>query len=315
MTDPTSERPAGGADQPHDDAGAPGMPPELHTPATPDHGRAGRDLPAAIAVGVAVGLVVVLSLLLWNWGFVIFVAVALSFGAIEIHQALVRLGMRSSIIPIVVGTIAIVIGSYLAGQQSSPALSTDTVLLAALGLTVITAIIWRMPGGQDNFVRDTSASLFIIGYVPLLGAFTSLMLADDQGAARIVTYALIVVMSDLGGYVVGVLIGKHPMAPRISPKKSWEGLAGSVVFGVAGGIAMTVLGLDQAWWKGLILGMVLVGVGVCGDLVESLIKRDVGIKDMSSFLPGHGGVMDRLDSLLLTAPAAWLIMYLLVPGG
>jgi phosphatidate cytidylyltransferase len=308
---PPSSDPSGtrGAD------GAPGIPPELHTPPANSHGRAGRDLPAAIAVGVGVGLVVVLSLLFFNWGFVLFVAAALVLGSIEIHQALLRLGMRSSIIPIVVGTVAIVVGSYFAGQQRPQEVSTNTILLAALGLTVIASLIWRMPRGQDNFVRDTAASLFIIGYVPLLGSFASLMLAGEQGAARIVTYALIVVMSDLGGYVVGVMIGKHPMAPRISPKKSWEGLAGSVAFGVLAGILMAVLGLDASWWVGLILGLVLVAVGVCGDLVESLIKRDVGIKDMSSFLPGHGGVMDRLDSLLFAAPAAWFIMYLLVPGG
>ena len=294
---------------------APDIPPELHTPLVPDHGRAGRDLPAAIAVGVGAGLAVVLSLLFWNWGFVLFVAAALSLAAIEIHQALRRLGMRSAIVPIVVGTVAIVVGSYFAGQQQPQEVPSNTILLAALGLTVMAALIWRMPGGQDNFVRDVAASMFIIGYVPLLGSFASLMLAGDQGTARIVAYALIVVMSDLGGYIVGVLIGKHPLAPRISPKKSWEGLGGSVLFGVAAGIAMAVSGLGVPWWVGLVLGLALVAVGVCGDLVESLIKRDVGIKDMSSFLPGHGGVMDRLDSLLLAAPAAWFILYLLVPGG
>ena len=122
-------------------------------------------------------------------------------------------------------------------------------------------------------------------------------------------------MSDLGGYVFGVLWGKHPMAPKISPKKSWEGFAGSVTFGVLAGVGMTIFALDAQFWIGIILGLVLVAAGTCGDLVESLIKRDVGIKDMSSFVPGHGGVMDRLDSLLLAAPPAWLLMTLLLPTG
>jgi len=121
-------------------------------------------------------------------------------------------------------------------------------------------------------------------------------------------------MSDTGGLIGGVLFGKHPMAPKISPKKSWEGFAGSMVFGIAAAVLMTVFVLEVPFWVGIIIGAALVVVGTCGDLIESMIKRDVGIKDMSSFLPGHGGVMDRLDSLLVSAPVAWLIMYVLVPG-
>jgi phosphatidate cytidylyltransferase len=188
-------------------------------------------------------------------------------------------------------------------------------LLASLALTVLASLIWRMPKGAAGFVRDSAASLMIIGYVPLLGSFAALMLAEAQGAARVVTFLLIVVMSDTGGYVAGVLFGKHPMAPKISPKKSWEGLAGSLVFGATAGVCMALFVLHVPFWAGIILGVSLVAVGTCGDLIESMIKRDLGIKDMSSFLPGHGGVMDRLDSLLVAAPVAWLIMYLLVPGG
>ena len=149
----------------------------------------------------------------------------------------------------------------------------------------------------------------------MLGSFAALMLAEEQGGARLVTFLLVVTMSDTGGYVGGVLFGKHPMAPKISPKKSWEGFAGSMVFGITAGVLMAIFGLKVPFWVGLVLGCRLVAVGTCGDLIESMIKRDLGIKDMSSFLPGHGGVMDRLDSLLVAAPVAWLIMYVLVPGG
>jgi phosphatidate cytidylyltransferase len=142
-----------------------------------------------------------------------------------------------------------------------------------------------------------------------------LMIAAEQGAARIVAFVLVVTMSDTGGLIAGVLFGKHPMAPQISPKKSWEGLAGSLIFGIAAGVGTAIFGLNVAFWVGILLGVALVAIGTCGDLIESMIKRDLGIKDMSSFLPGHGGVMDRLDSLLFAAPVAWLIMYLLVPGG
>jgi phosphatidate cytidylyltransferase len=237
-------------------------------------------------------------------------------GAVELYQAFLKqMQMKAAIVPIAVGTVAISTGSYLAGRQNPVVFSSTSVLLASLALTVLAAMIWRMPAGAPGFVRDVAASLTIIGYVPLLGSFAPLMLAGEQGAARVVTFLLIVVMNDVGGYVAGVLFGKHQMAPKISPKKSWEGFVGSVVFGIAAGVGMAVYGLDVPFWVGILLGVGLVAVGTCGDLIESMIKRDLGIKDMSSFLPGHGGVMDRLDSLLLAAPVAWLIMYVLVPGG
>jgi phosphatidate cytidylyltransferase len=287
------------------------------SPAAPaeTHGRAGRNLPAAIGIGVGLGAYVVLSLIYLKPAFVVLVAVALVLAAVELHEALKRQGMTSAIVPIAIGSVAISFGSYFAGREGPVVFSTTSLLLASLALTVLASLIWRMPKGAAGFVRDSAASLMIIGYVPLLGSFAALMLAEAQGAARVVTFLLIVVMSDTGGYVAGVLFGKHPMAPKISPKKSWEGLAGSLVFGATAGVCMALFVLHVPFWAGIILGVSLVAVGTCGDLIESMIKRDLGIKDMSSFLPGHGGVMDRLDSLLVAAPVAWLIMFLLVPGG
>ncbi len=297
----------------------PGTPPSTPIPAAgvaKAYGRAGRNLPAAISVGVGLGAWVILSLQFYKPAFVALIALALVLGAVELYQAFLKqMQMKAAIVPIAVGTVAISTGSYLAGRQNPVVFSSTSVLLASLALTVLAAMIWRMPAGAPGFVRDVAASLTIIGYVPLLGSFAPLMLAGEQGAARVVTFLLIVVMNDVGGYVAGVLFGKHQMAPKISPKKSWEGFAGSVVFGIAAGIGMAVYGLDVPFWVGILLGVGLVAVGTCGDLIESMIKRDLGIKDMSSFLPGHGGVMDRLDSLLLAAPVAWLIMYVLVPGG
>ncbi|HIT75425.1 MAG TPA: phosphatidate cytidylyltransferase [Candidatus Avipropionibacterium avicola] len=284
--------------------------------APPDYGRAGRDLPAAIGVGVGLGAVVVLTLAFFHWGFVILVALGLTLGAVELHQALARLGIRTAIVPICVGTVAIICVSYLAAKQPLLAsTSSTTIMLSTLALTVIAALVWRMRSGPDGFVRDASGSLFIIGYVPLLGSFVALMLAGDNGVGRVVVFIAAVVFSDIGGYVAGVLFGRHPMAPVISPKKSWEGFVGSILFSVAVSTTLCILVLRVDFWVGPVLALVMVGVGTCGDLVESLVKRDIGIKDMSSFIPGHGGVMDRIDSLLLAAPAAWLVMYLLVPGG
>ena len=279
---------------------------------------AGRDLPAAIAVGVGLVALVVVTLALWHWGFILLVALMLSLGAVEVNQAMKRLGMNAEIVPIVLGTIGMVVGTYAAATVPDYLLwrmPWHSVLLAFLGATVLAALIVRFPRGHENFVRDASASVFIIGYIALLGSFTALILAGENGAGRMVAFLLCVVASDTGGYVVGVLFGRTPLAPAISPKKTREGLAGSVLFAVVVGAVLAHFVLGVGWWVGVVLGLVCVFFGTFGDLIESSIKRDVGIKDMSSILPGHGGVMDRLDSMLVAAAPAWFVMYLMVPGG
>ena len=149
--------------------------------------------------------------------------------------------------------------------------------------------------------------------MPLLGAFVVLMLVPADGAMRVVVFIVGVVASDTGGYVAGVLAGKHPMAPTISPKKSWEGFAGSVIgSGIACWLTVTYL-LDGRPWVGVLLGVAVAVTATLGDLSESLVKRDLGIKDMGRILPGHGGLMDRLDSILMVAPVAWLVLDTLVP--
>ena len=277
--------------------------------------RAGRDLPAAIMVGVGLAATVVITLLFWNWGFVLLVTAMLTLGAFELHDALKRIGMNSAVLPIMAGTVAVICGSYAAAtQQGTNAVPWPSVLLGFLGATVLTALIWRMPGGATGYVKDAAASLFTIGYIPLLGSFTSLILAAPNGSAKMATILLVVMGTDTGGYAVGARIGKHPMAPQISPKKTWEGMGGSVLLAGAVAIPLTIWWLNASWWIGLLLALCIVAAGTCGDLIESLINRDGGIKDMSSFLPGHGGAMDRLDSILVAAPVAWLLLFLLIPN-
>lgn len=290
-----------------------------HAAAPPRKKRsAGRDLPAAIAVGVGLVALLVLTLAFWHWGFILLAALMLSLGAIEVHQAMKRLGMNAAIIPIVLGTVGMIVGTYAAATVPDALLwrmPWHSVLLMFLGATVLAALVVRFPKGHENFVRDASASVFIIGYIALLGSFTALILAGENGAARMVTFLLCVVANDTGGYAVGVLLGRTPLAPAISPKKTWEGLAGSLGFAIVAGSVLAHFVLDVGWWVGAFVGIVCVFFGTAGDLIESSIKRDVGIKDMSSILPGHGGVMDRLDSMLVAAAPAWLVMYLFVPGG
>lgn len=289
--------------------------PDQTEPTGPRMSRAGRDLPAAIAVGLGLFGIVVATLIWWHPGFIALLVVLTSLGAVELHQAFRRIGMRSAITPVVIGNVVIIGGTYAAAElQKVTNVPWHVVLLGAIGGTVLVALIWRMFGGAEGYARDSAASLFIIGYIPLLASFVGLILAQEHGVAKVVAVFLCIVGSDTGGYALGATLGRHPMAPVISPKKTWEGLAGSVLLAGLVGSLYVVFVMGGPWWHGLLLALVVVVFGTAGDLIESMIKRDIGIKDMSSFLPGHGGVMDRLDSTLVAAPAAWVLFTLTVLG-
>ncbi|MET0468158.1 MAG: phosphatidate cytidylyltransferase [Aeromicrobium sp.] len=266
-------------------------------------GRAGRDLRAAITVGVSLVVLVLLSLFWVKDLFVAVAAVALVVAAIEIARALATAGIRVPLPPVLAGGLTMLVVAFYDEMDTAAAI---------MALTVIATMAWRLRSGSDGFVRDATAGVFLLSYLFLMGAFVMRMLAADDGTWRIVAFILVTIASDIGGYVAGVLFGKHPMAPTISPKKSWEGFAGSLLAGIAAGILIVVYALDGPWWAGLVLGVAGVCFATLGDLCESLIKRDIGIKDMGDLLPGHGGLMDRLDSLIAVAPVAYLVMYLLV---
>ena len=179
---------------------------------------------------------------------------------------------------------------------------------------VIAALTNRLFGGAQGFIKDVAASALIIAYIPLQGVFVPLLMGASDGALRILTVILCVAASDTGAYATGVLFGRHKMAPSISPSKTWEGFAGGVLVTMGIGVLCAVFLLGAPWWVGLPLGGLISLAGTLGDLVESLIKRDAGIKDMSNFLPGHGGIMDRLDSMLVAVPVGWLVLHLALGG-
>ena len=278
------------------------------TPATPappvaPASRAGRNLPAAIASGVVLGIAIIASLVFWKPAFMLIVVAAVLVAVWELGHAFATGEIRIAREPVMAGGVLMVLVAYFFG---APALVTATAV------TALVTMLWRLRGGIAGYVMDTTAAVFTIMYVPFLGSFVALLLAEDRGAAAIVTFILVTIASDIGGYAVGVLAGKHPMAPVISPKKSWEGFAGSAVSCVvAGWLTVTYL-LDGDWWVGVALGLIAVVMATLGDLCESVIKRDLGIKDMSQIVPGHGGLMDRLDSLLATAAPTWLLLHYLV---
>ncbi|MGZ4429267.1 MAG: phosphatidate cytidylyltransferase [Nocardioidaceae bacterium] len=265
--------------------------------------RAGRNLPAAIASGVVLGVAIVASLYFWKPGFMVIVVACVLVAVWELRNAFAHRGVRITYEPLLVGGAVMVLAAWFGGAAA---------LITATAVTAFASMLWRLRGGIDGFVRDATASVFTAFYVPFLGGFVVLLLAEGRGDLGIVTFILVTIASDIGGYAVGVLFGKHPMAPVISPKKSWEGFAGSVVFCVLAGWLTVVYLLDGAWWVGVLLGLIVVVMATLGDLCESVVKRDLGIKDMSSIIPGHGGLMDRLDSLLATAAPVWLLLHYLV---
>jgi phosphatidate cytidylyltransferase len=178
-------------------------------------------------------------------------------------------------------------------------------------LTCLAVVVWRSVGRPEGAARDVLGGIFISTYPTFLVGFAVLLLAPEDGVGRMFVFLITTVCSDVGGYAAGVLFGKHPMAPTISPKKSWEGFAGSVLLCTIGGSITVHLRLDRSWVLGVALGVGVAVAATIGDLMESLIKRDLGIKDMSNVLPGHGGVMDRLDSLVVVAPVVWAVLTLL----
>ncbi|WP_134323116.1 phosphatidate cytidylyltransferase [Cumulibacter soli] len=286
-----SKQPATGSPSPDSDRAAP--------PA----GKAGRDLPAAIGVGVGIGAVVLLTLFVYRPAFGALVLLVVGIACYEISTALRSRGFLVAWWPLVVGGAAMGASAWFYGL--------DGLAVATL-LTFLVATGWRMTGDVEGFVSSTAASALVILYVPFLAGFAVMMANRESGAVWVITWALAVVCNDTGGYTAGVLIGKHPMAPTISPKKSWEGFGGSLLAAAIASVLMFTLALDGQWWHGALFGLAIAMIATVGDLAESMIKRDLGIKDMSNLLPGHGGVMDRLDSLLFSAPLAWMLLTLFV---
>jgi len=265
--------------------------------------KTGRNLPAAVAVGVVLGGLAVLTLLTVKATFLIYMGVALAVALYELSSALKTKDIDLPLPPVALGGAAMLTAAYWAAGGA---------VAAIFALTVLAILIYRMFGGTDGYVRDVTAGMFATAYLPLLGATVSAMLAEHNGGKRVLTFIVLTICSDIGGYFAGITLtpftGGHKMAPVISPKKTWEGLAGSVVLSVVLGAILLPWLLHGYWWQGIVTGIGAVAAAVFGDLAESMIKRDLGIKDMGSLLPGHGGVLDRIDSLLACAPVVWLLL-------
>ena len=273
-------------------------------PTAPTSGRAGRDLGAASGVGLGLGAVILASLLIYRPAFLLVVLAAVLVGVVELTRAVQAGDYRPPLVPVVVGAVAMIVLAWSRGP---------TGLVVGFLLTVLAVVLWRLADGPGDYLRDAASGVLVALYVPFLAGFAVLLLVPDDGVARILVFIATVVCNDVGGYAAGVLFGKHPMARHISPKKSWEGMAGSIAACVLCATLILIFTFHAAWWTGLVFGAAMAVSATIGDLGESLIKRDLGIKDMGKLLPGHGGIMDRLDSLLPSAALAYLLLSVFAP--
>lgn len=275
--------------------------------------RTGRDLIVAIAIGLALGAVLVASLVFVKWLFVPIVAFCALLSTYELSRALRAGGRKIDYAPQLIGAALLV---------TTAAFAQLWLFWVSLFVAVAFVAVWRMLAQMivadgrtyGDVLADVLSGGLIQIYVPFLASMAVLLLKQDGGQWWVLGFVIVVVAADTGAYASGLTFGKHPMAPRISPKKTWEGFAGAVVVSGAAAVLIALFMLDLPWWKGLILGVVLLLTATLGDLAESMLKRDLGIKDMSSWVPGHGGVLDRLDSILPSAPAALALYFLLQPG-
>ena len=294
---PEDPGPEGGAKEGSAPAAEPAGQAMLEAPPR-HHITTGRNLPVAVGVGVILGGLALLTLLTVKATFLIYMGVVLAIGLHELATALRTKDIHVSVTPVALGGAAMLTAAYWAAGGA---------ILAAFALTVLGILIFRMSGGPDQYVRDVTAGVFAAAYLPLLGACVAAMLAPPDGGKRVLVFIVLTVCSDIGGYFAGITLtpftGGHKMAPVISPKKTWEGLAGSMLLAVVAGAILLPALLHGHWWQGVVTGIAAVAAAVFGDLA---------IKDMGTLLPGHGGILDRIDSLLACAPVVWLLLALFV---
>jgi phosphatidate cytidylyltransferase len=263
--------------------------------------RAGRNLGSSILVSAIIIGLVFGTLAVSPAIFAVLVTIVLMIGIRELNHAYRAGGV---VIPdwILVASVPITTCATWFGNVS--------LLAIAMAFVTTNVMVYLMFLDPVDFVKRSTAAVFAIFYIPFLGGFLVLLAHHENSVARIFTLVVLTSCNDTFAYLSGVLFGRHYLAPHISPKKTWEGLIGSIVATTIGATLVFHFALHRNWWLGTLLGLLAVATATCGDLIESAMKRDLRIKDMSTLLPGHGGILDRLDSILFTAPTVWAVLEL-----
>src|SRR5690554_2718012 len=259
-------------------------------------------------VAAASGLVLLGAVLAAAWwhpvAFAAVTAIACVIAVMEWRHALARSDRRIPLTPILLATVGLVVAAWYGGPEG---------LVVALMVGCAGTVAWRVVDERiENTMADSLAGMMTLLWIPFTAAFMALMVVANDGWQRVAVMILAVAGADTGGLFSGILFGKRPMAPRVSPKKTWEGFAGGAVLGVTVSSIASYFCFDGRWWVGALVGLACVVAATFGDLAESALKRDLQVKDMSSVIPGHGGILDRIDSMLFAAPVAYVVFSLLL---
>lgn len=261
--------------------------------------RAGRKLLPSIAVSIFLVALVWFALAYQRAIFALLVTIAVVLGIRELNKAFTVVDIKVPLWSLTTAAIGLSAATWFGGIAG---------LAVATAIAFPCLLVLLLPRGTENFVKTASASALALIYLPFLAGFLILLARPYNGLERVMTFVVLVGCNDTFAYLTGVLFGKHPLAPKISPKKTIEGLLGSLLFTIAGGSLAFHYIMGADWWLGALAGLLTVFTATSGDLIESALKRDLAIKDMGNLLPGHGGIMDRLDSVLFAAPALWLAL-------
>jgi phosphatidate cytidylyltransferase len=272
---------------------------DLHSINEAINKRAGRKLLPSIGVGLLLIALVWFSLVSYREIFAALITIVVILGIRELHHALTTTKIDIPQWSLTTSAISLLASAWLWGISG---------LAVATAIAFPCLLVLLLPRGTENFVKTASASALALIYLPFLAGFLILLARPHNGLQRVMTFVVLVACNDTFAYLTGILFGKHPLAPKISPKKTIEGLIGSLIFTVIGGTIAFHYIMGSDWWLGPFAGVLTVFTATSGDLIESALKRDMAIKDMGSLLPGHGGIMDRLDSVLFAAPALWLAL-------
>jgi phosphatidate cytidylyltransferase len=296
---------------PEQPAPRPTAPTRIHsrTPPAADYGNVrphagGRDMSTAIGVGFAIGVVALIAFAMGNGPPLVLVMTVVTLAAMEVYAVFRRAGYQPATLLGLSATVALMLATYDKGTVAFP---------LVVAITVVFAFIWYL--AEVVRARPTiNVAVTLLGFlwVGVLGSFASLLLTfpDRHGIAFLLGAVLCTVAYDVGGLFFGSQMGTRPLMPEISPNKTWEGLIGGFFLSCVAGLA---IGFMHPWTpgKGLVLGLVVGVVAPLGDLCQSMVKRDIGVKDMGSILPGHGGVLDRFDAMLFVLPAVYYLVQLL----
>jgi phosphatidate cytidylyltransferase len=266
--------------------------------------RTGRNLFLAIGSGVLFGGIFVASLFFFKEIFVVLVAAIVAITVLELATAFRQNSRRIPRVGGILFALLILAGAYWFGAAGM----FVALLISLFGLTLWRLIEGLIPGNEvppKTLIRDVMAGVFTLVYVAFFSGFTVLLVLQPNGQWWVFTLVAVVVSVDVGAFAAGVSFGKHKMVPKISPNKTWEGFAGAAVMSIVVATLLAIFPLGQPWWIGVLMGVLLLLTATGGDLTESLIKRNLGVKDMSSWIPGHGGFLDRLDSIFPSTAVAY----------